>query len=104
MIDINTLKALNRLENIIITEHARIRLFERKIYVNDIVNAISTGEIIKQYEDDTPFPSCLILGCTVNNKYIHVVVGLDDEFIYLITAYYPDVTIWETDLKTRRKV
>lgn len=82
MIDINTLKALNRLENIIITEHARIRLFERKIYVNDIVNTISTGEIIKQYEDDKPFPSCLILGCTVNNKYIHVVVGLDDEFIH----------------------
>lgn len=84
MIDINTLKALNRLENIIITEHARIRLFERKIYVNDIVNTISTGEIIKQYEDDKPFPSCLILGCTVNNKYIHVVVGLDDEFIYYL--------------------
>lgn len=38
MIDINTLKALNRLENIIITEHARIRLLERKIYVIDIVN------------------------------------------------------------------
>ena len=78
------------MENIIITEHARIRLLERKIYVDDIVNAISTGEIIKKYENDKPFPSCLILGCSVDNKYIHVVASLDDDFIYLITAYYPD--------------
>ncbi len=104
MIKIEALKKLNKLENIIITEHARIRLLERKIYVDDIVNAISTGEIIKQYENDKPFPSCLILGCSVDNKYIHVVASLDDDFIYLITAYYPDTETWEPDLKTRRRV
>jgi hypothetical protein len=54
MITIEQLKALNKLESIAITEHARIRLYERNISIDDIVNGINTGEIIKQYPDDKP--------------------------------------------------
>ncbi len=61
MITIEQLKALNKLESIAITEHARIRLYERSISIDDIVNGINTGEIIKQYPDDKPQASCLIL-------------------------------------------
>ena len=50
MITIEQLKALNISENIAITEHARIRLYERNISIDDVVNGINTGEIIKQYE------------------------------------------------------
>ncbi len=85
MITIEQLKALNQLGNIAITEHARIRLYERNINVDDIINGIDTGEIIKQYEDDKPLPSCLILGFSVNSQYIHIVVSFDTDFIYLIT-------------------
>jgi hypothetical protein len=28
---------------------------------------------------------------------------MDEEYIYLITAYYPDDTRWEIDLKTRKR-
>lgn len=103
MIDFKILRAMNTPEHIAITEHARQRLIERGITVNDIVRCIDTGEIIKQYEDDKPFPSCLILGMAVNNSYIHVVVSCDSEWIYLITAYYPDSNIWEADFKTRKE-
>lgn len=102
MIDIDELRKLNRPEQIAITEHARRRLGERGILVDDVINCIKLGEIIKQYEDDKPFPSCLVLGMAVNNKYIHVVVSHDGEYIYLITAYYPDVEQWEADFKTRK--
>ena len=102
MITIEQLKALNQLGNIAITEHARIRLYERNINVDDIINGIDTGEIIKQYEDDKPLPSCLILGFSVNSQYIHIVVSFDTDFIYLITAYFPDSDIWENDFKTRK--
>ena len=84
------LKQLNHFEQIAITKHANERLKERKITADDIVNCISTGEIIKQYEDDKPLPSCLILGKSCNGKPLHIVVSNDDNFIYLITAYYPD--------------
>ena len=101
-IDIEQLRALNKAEQIAITEHARQRLAERGITVNDIVYCIAAGEIIKQYEDDKPFPSCLILGKTLNDEYIHTVVSHDDTWIYLITAYRPDSNIWESGFKVKK--
>lgn len=102
MITIEQLKTLNKLENIAITEHARIRLQERNINIDDIVNGINTGEIIKQYSDDKPLASCLILGFSVRLQYIHIVVSCDADFIYLITAYFPNPDMWENDFKTRK--
>ena len=61
MITIEQLKALSKPENIAIIEHARTRLHERNISIDDIVNGINTGEIIKQYEDDKPLPGKLIV-------------------------------------------
>ena len=103
MINITQLRALNKAEQIAITEHARRRLIERGISVNDIIRCIGTGEIIKQYEDDKPFPSCLILGAAIDGKYIHVVASHDSEWIYLITAYHPDTEVWEPDFRTSKE-
>jgi len=102
MITIEQLKRLNKPESIAITEHARIRLYERNVSIDDIVNGINTGEIIKQYPDDKPLPSCLILGFSVKLEYVHIVASCDTNFIYLITAYFPDPDIWEDDFKTRK--
>ena len=74
-----------------------------QITVDDIINGIETGEIIKQYEDDKPYPSCLMLGFSVNSKYIHIVVSCDADFIYLITAYFPNPDIWKNDFKSRKE-
>ena len=103
LLKISDLQALCNDKNIAVTKHAKIRLTERGITIGDIQNAIRLGEIIRQYEDDKPFPSCLLLGQTAQNKYIHVVASIDDEVLYIITAYYPDVNEWEADLKTRRE-
>lgn len=102
MIDIETLQQMNIPQKIALTKHARQRLEERVIKIADIVEAINTGEIIKQYEDDTPLPSCLILGTSMKNGAIHIIVSHDDDFIYLITAYYPTSEQWEDDFKTRK--
>ncbi len=59
-------------------------------------------QIIEQYEDDYPFPSCLILGKS-GNKVIHVVASINDNYIYIITSYVPEATKWESDWKTRRE-
>lgn len=103
LIDIDELKRINRPERIVITEHARTRLFERGISVKDVINCINNGKIIEQYENDKPFPSCLVLGRAINEKYIHVVVSKDGDFIYLITAYYPNLEKFKSDLKTRKE-
>ncbi|MCC8081377.1 MAG: DUF4258 domain-containing protein [Clostridiales bacterium] len=103
MIDIYELRQLNEPEKIAVTRHAKERLEERKIRIIDIINGIQTGKIIKQYEDDKPLPSCLVLGYTSDNAFIHIVVSKDDYYIYLITAYYPDPAKWKDGYSVRKE-
>jgi len=102
LIDIEILKHMNYSPKIALTKHAKERLTERNISIADIINGIETGEIIKQYEEDKPLPSCLILGTSVKRRPLHIVISHDKEFIYLITAYYPDPEKWDKNFKTRK--
>lgn len=103
MINIDELRKINSAKHYAVTEHAKIRLSERGIKLKDIINCVENGEIIEQYEIDKPLPSCLVFGLSINNDYLHAVVSTDGNFIYLITAYYPDSQKWNSDYKTRRK-
>ena len=96
-------QAMNHLNKIAVTKHAKIRLEERGIHMDDIVAAIAKGEIIKEYTDDKPLPSCLILGQSMEGEPLHLVISRDEEFMYLITAYFPDSNQWEDDFKTRKE-
>ena len=102
MLDIADVQKLCNYKSIAITQHARQRLVERGISIKDVQDAILSGEIIKQYEDDTPVPSCLILGKTEQDIDVHVVASVDDKYLFIITAYLPSEDEWETDLKTRK--
>ena len=84
------------------TAHGLERLQERDISTDDIKECIEKGEIIEDYPDDFPSPSALVFGHTVAGRVLHVVVGTDDEYIYIVTAYYPTTDKFESDLKTRR--
>ena len=68
----------------------------------DVINCLLHGEVIEDYPDDFPYPSCLVFGYTVNGMVLHIVVGNDGENIYIITAYYPSTIKVEDDLKTRK--
>ncbi len=103
MYTIEDFRKINKSENIIITLHGQLRLNERGITIDDVMNAINNGDIIEHYPDDFPFPSCLILGLSVQNTYIHIVVSMDEDKIYLITAYIPKSDKWEADFKTRKE-
>lgn len=76
---------------------------ERDISRADVKNCILNGEIIEDYPNDFPYPSCLIFGYTIKEKVIHVVAGSDGEYIYIITAYFPNKEKFEDDLKTRKE-
>ena len=86
----------------VITQHSRKRFAERGITISDVIDAINSGEIIEQYPEDYPFPSCLILGNS-NEKIIHIVASIDDGIMYIVTAYIPSADKWENDLKTRKE-
>lgn len=82
--------------------HCLERMQERDITRADVKKCIMNGEIIEDYPEDFPHPSCLIFGYSENNNVIHVVVGNDGENIYIITVYIPNTTKFENDLKTRK--
>ena len=98
------LQALVSARNILWTEHIALRLRERGIKRADVITCIESGEIIEQYPDDTPFPSCLILGNSLSGKPLHVVCGLNTGVsCCIITAYHPALDKWEVDYKTRKR-
>lgn len=100
--DIFVLRAQLRSASIKWSTHCLERMQERDISREDILACISRGEIIEDYPDDYPFPSCLIFGHTAAGKVIHVVVGTDGSSAYVITAYYPNTDKFEADLMTRK--
>lgn len=85
------------------TKHCLNRLNQRNILISDVKNAINSGKIIEYYYEDYPYPSCLIIGYNISNKMIHIVCGMREDMIYMITAYYPNIEKWEKDMRTRRK-
>lgn len=86
------------------TTHTLRRMSEKHISEEDIEKCILQGEIIEQYPEDYPNPSCLILGLDIAGVKLHVVVGSSGEHVWVITAYRPDESRWENDYKTRKKV
>ena len=84
------------------TGHILKRLMQRGIFQASVVQAIRSGEIIEQYPNDYPYPSCLLLGTTEAGEALHIVCGIGEGEVWMITAYHPDPDEWESDLKTRR--
>jgi hypothetical protein len=89
-------------KKIMIGEHSFRRMFDREISPEDVLETVRKGEIIKEYPDDKPYPSFLILSF-VNGRPVHVVVArnAEDEFCFVVTVYEPDKTMWSNDFKTK---
>lgn len=103
MIKIDELCKLCADDTIYLTQHLITRMREREIRYQDIKMVLLNGEIIEQYEDDTPFPSCLVMGLTVSGKFLHVVCGIGNGLLHIITAYYPSSEKFEDDYRTRKE-
>ena len=99
---IDEIRKLCELAKVKWSTHCLERMQERDISRVDIKKCLENGEIIEDYPNDYPYLSCLVFGYTVNNKIIHVVVGSDGEYIYIITVYFPNTVKFENDLKTRK--
>ena len=82
--DISNIQNLLKNNEIKWSVHCLERMQERNISILDVHSCITTGEIIEDYPDDYPYPSCLVFGYAVSQKILHVVVGSDGHMLYII--------------------
>lgn len=90
--------------NVVFSQHAFTRMFEREISPEVVKRATQAGEVIENYPDDHPYPSALLLSFE-DGRALHVVVGVDEAeaTCHIVTAYWPDHSMWSADFKVRRK-
>lgn len=87
----------------IFRRHALERMAERNISRADVEWVVEAGEIIREYADDMPYPSRLMLGWR-DERALHVVAADDDEAneTYIITVYEPDPDVWNDDFRSKK--
>nr|WP_262889766.1 DUF4258 domain-containing protein [Spirosoma endbachense] len=80
------------------------RLAERQILQKDALQVLITGEVIRDYDDDRPLSSLLVLGW-IKERPLHVVASYSevDDTAYIITVYEPSQSHFEPDFKTKRQ-
>ena len=80
--------------NYLFSEHADEERTKDDLTVEDIEEAILSGEIIEERLNDPRCESRLIVGFNKRNEPIHVVVGLRFGFPIIVTVYRPSEDEW----------
>ena len=84
------------------SKHAADQSIIRRISVQDLREAVASGEVIEDYPEDKYGPSCLIYGSTVGGRPIHVQCSYPSRpLVKVITVYEPESERW-IDFKVRR--
>ena len=103
-LDLEILRKAVRAGRIEWRKHVLQKLAERGLAQSAVLDVLLTGERIRDYAEDRPFPSALFLGYH-SGQPLHVVAACDEavETVFIITAYTPSLEIFEPDYRTRRK-
>ena len=91
-------------ERVRITDHADHEALADDLSFDEIAHSVVHGEIVEDYPDDRPYPSCLIYGDAPAGDPVHSVWAYNEAtaFAVLVTTYRPDPDRW-IEWRTRRK-
>jgi len=78
------------------TNHADQEMFEEIIGTEEILDAISAGQILENYPKHRRGPCCLLCGSTRYGRHIHVVCTTAQPVLIIITVYEPKPPKWIT--------
>jgi hypothetical protein len=85
------------------SQHALEQSIVRHISVDELREAIATGEVIEDYPEDKYGPSCLIYGLTCRVRPLHMQCSYPSRpLIKIITTYEPDPDRW-IEFRMRRR-
>ena len=94
MIELGLISSAIQAGHIRITDHADEEAQVDGVSIEQALNGIVGGEIIEQYPDDKPFPSCLVYSECAGP--LHSVWAYNEANLWavLITVYRPDPKRW----------
>lgn len=83
-------------ERVKVTRHAHKEAEDDWLSYDEILLSVVRGEVIEDYPNDRPYPSCLILGSNLRGMPIHSVwaYNSEDAVAILVTVYKPDPALW----------
>ncbi len=86
------------------TYHVNMRLRERSIPRNWILDSVAEYELIESYPEDKYMPSYLVWS-KIDDVIFHILFAADTEAnnVRIVTAYKPDPEEWVGDMKKRRQ-
>ena len=100
---IQVIRARARQNRLRLSKHAVKRMDLRGRNLIDIKRVILTGDVIREYPNEKPYPEYLFLGYPSGEEYpCYVVVASNDETI-IVTVHDYDPEVYEPDHRTRRK-
>ena len=94
MIEINLIAEAIRTDRIRITDHADEEAQADSVSVPKALAGVAVGEIVEQYPDDKPYPSCLIYSEYEGPLHSVWAYNKANSWAVLITVYRPDPNRW----------
>ena len=92
--------------NVRVSEHGFQELEEDGIFPDEVIGSVGSGLIVEDYPDAWKGPTVLVRQTLVSRRHIHVVWGFskaNDRLAVLITAYFPDSSLWSPDFLSKER-
>ena len=104
-----TLKKIQALVSVLevrVSDHGYEELSADSLFVRDVINGITEAVVVEDYPDYPKGPCVLVLQQDREKRPVHVVWGIPkghDRPAVLITAYRPDLEVWDNDFLRRTR-
>jgi hypothetical protein len=96
------IRAQAKVENIRITQHAQQEMVGESIILDEVLEAIATGQVLENYPEHRRGACCLLNGLTQNGRPLHIVCTTARPVLIIVTVYEPMLPKWITPTQRRR--
>ena len=96
------IRAQADVENIRVTQHAQQEMADEDIILDEVLEAIATGQILENYPKHRRGACCLLNGVTKEGRPLHIVCTTRQLMLIIITVYEPKPPKWKTPTQRRR--
>jgi len=99
---LHRIQAQAKAQDVRITQHAQQEMAEEDISLDEVLDAIGTGQVLEDYPQHRRGPCCLLNGVTKAGRPLHTVLTAGRPVLIIITAYEPRPPKWVTPTQRRR--